>query len=174
MPTNLYRKMPKKTAGASQNRGGADLAKQQGHPHRDQKPKIIQFTIGRTSFKAQLSDTPTAERFWRALPIFSVAETWGETIHFETPVPTGRDRTARINARPGDICFWTNDNRVIIAFGPSPISRPGEIRLPTLCNVFAKAMDDASVLKIVTPGEKVSVKAADNAHNIERALKTDN
>jgi len=161
MPTNLYRKLPRAKAGASQYRDGIGSTKRQDQRSSDQKPRIVQFTIGRVSFKAQLSDTPTADRFWRSLPIFSVAETWGETIHFETSVPTGRDRTARINARPGDICFWTNDNRVIIAFGPSPISRPGEIRLPTLCNVFAKAIDDAGVLKIVTPGEKVSVKAAD-------------
>ena len=101
----------------------------------------------------------TADRIWSTLPIYSTAETWGQSLHFETPVETGRDRTARTLAQPGDICFWSEDDRILIAFGPTPISRPGEIRLPRPCNIWAKALDDVTPLKDVSPGEKVSVTA---------------
>jgi hypothetical protein len=120
----------------------------------------ILIRVGRVKIRARLLDTPTADRLWRALPLFSTAETWGQSIHFETPVESGRERNARTIAVPGDICFWVEDDRVIIAFGPTPISRPGELRLPRPCNLWARALDDVRVLLAVRPGEKVSVTPA--------------
>jgi len=79
----------------------------------------------------------------------------GEAIHFEVPVASGRDRTARLQARLGDVCFWSGERRVIIAFGQTPISRPDEIRMPSPVNVFATALDDVGVLRDVRVGEKV-------------------
>jgi hypothetical protein len=119
----------------------------------------VLIKAGRVAIRAELLDTETAERIWTALPLFSTAETWGNSVHFETPVETGRERGARANSEAGDICFWTEDDRIIIAFGPTPISRSGEIRLPRPCNIWAKAMDDVALLKTVAPGEKVSVTA---------------
>lgn len=146
MPTNILR-----------NRRGPAKA-----PSRPavQPPRIALIRAGRTSLRIELSATPTADRIWAALPFHSVAVTWGRAIHFETPVETGRDPTARELANPGDICFWIEDDRVLIAFGPTPISRPGEIRLPRPCNVWAKALDDVTLLKDVASGEKVSVTVA--------------
>jgi hypothetical protein len=90
-----------------------------------------------------------------ALPIFATAETWGEAIHFEVPVAYGRDRSAKINGAAGEIYYWSDDDRVIFAFGPTAISRPDEVRLPRPCNVWADALDDLSVFRGVTPGEKI-------------------
>lgn len=146
MPTNILRKRPK-PAGAA--------ARPAAHPARR---AVIR--AGRVSIRIELGTTPTADRIWAALPMHSTVETWGRVIHFETPVETGRDRTARQLANIGDICFWVEDDRVLIAFGPTPISRPGEIRLPRPCNIWAKALDDVTPLKDVAPGEKVSVTVA--------------
>jgi uncharacterized protein len=117
------------------------------------------IAAGRVKVRAELLDTPTAERIWAALPFFSSVETWGQSINFETPVETGRERSARATVAAGDIAFWGEDDRVVIAFGPTPISRGAEIRLPRPCNIWAKALDDVTLLKTVTPGEKVSVTA---------------
>ena len=106
----------------------------------------------------EFHDTVTADLIWRALPLHSVAETWGDSIHFDTPLKGGRDRTARINGRAGEVYFWAEDERIVIAWGPTPISRPDEIRLMRPCNLFAHAIDDASVFDTVTPGEKVSLE----------------
>lgn len=123
-------------------------------------PRRILIKAGRVILRAELLSTPTADRLWAALPLHCTAETWGESLHFETPVGTGRERGARLNCAAGDICYWCEDDRVIIAYGPTPISRRHEIRLPSPCNVWAKALDDVRVLKTVRPGEKVSVTAA--------------
>ncbi len=83
--------------------------------------------------------------------------TWGRAIHFETPVDSGREPAAQALVGADDIGYWCEEDRVIIAFGATPISRPGERRLPTPCNIWAKALDDTSPLQSVVPGEKVVV-----------------
>ena len=117
------------------------------------------LTAGRVSLRLQLRDTATARLVWRALPLHSTAETWGSSIHFETPLETGRDRTAKTIATVGDIYFWVEQDRILVPFGPTPISRPGECRLPCPCNVWAQALDDVRQLATVTPGEMVSMLA---------------
>ncbi len=125
-------------------------------------PRHVVITCGRVAIRARLADTPTADRIWAALPAHSTAETWGASIHFEVPIESGRERGARQMIDRGQIAYWSEDDRIIIGFGPTPISRPSEIRLPNPCNIWATALDDVGALKAVRPGEKVSVIAAAN------------
>ena len=149
MPTNILR-----------NRGSAVSARKAGRPEKGacQKRRVV-IKAGRASIRADLLDTETADRIWAALPLYSAAETWGSSIHFEIPVESGRERNARSKSELGDIYFWNEDNRIIIVFGRTPISQPGEMRLSRPCNVWAKTTDDVTLLKTVVPGEKVSVTA---------------
>lgn len=151
MPTNLLRAKSKPRASTSPPAGGT---------------RRVRIVAGRVAIRAELLDTPTADRIWAALPLFSTAETWGESIHFETPVESGRDRSARTLAVVGDIHFWTEDDRIMVPFGPTPISKSGEIRLPQPCNIWARAIDDVRALKDVRPGEKVSVSAMDGVPDV--------
>lgn len=122
----------------------------------------ILIRAGDVAIRARLLDTPTAERLWATIPIYSTAETWGAAIHFDTHVETGRERGATWNVKPGQIAFWTEEGKVIIGFGLTPLSRPGEIRLPSPCNVWAEALDDVTALAKVRPGERVAVLEADS------------
>ena len=150
MPTNLLK---------GQNRSVKADPKQRHKGATKPADRCIEISAGNVTIRAQLLDTPTADRVWAALPLHSTVKTWGEAIHFETHVESGRERNARIVVEPGDICFWVEDDRIIIAFGRTPISRPNECRLPRPCNLWARALDDVRVLKAVRPGEKVSVTA---------------
>ena len=125
-------------------------------------PRDIVIETGQIKLRATLTDTPTAARIWSALPLFSTVEVWGASIHFEVPVRSGRERTARLNVMPGDICFWSEDNRVIIGFGPTPISKPSEIRLMRPCNIWAVTNDDVTALGTVNGGDKISITAVRN------------
>ena len=69
------------------------------------QPRIAILEIGGIAIRLRLADTETAARIWAALPLFSTAETWGAAVHFEVPVRTGRDRTARLNGVPGEVYF---------------------------------------------------------------------
>ncbi len=111
-------------------------------------PRHIFIETGSVRLRARLADTPTAERIWAALPLFSAVETWGDCIHFEIPVHTGRERNARLNVQPGDVCFWSENDRVLIGFGPTPISMANEIRLMRPCNIWATALDDVTALRV--------------------------
>lgn len=147
MPTNILRK-------------AAEARRPQQRPARPGgAPRRAVLTAGRVSIRVELADTPTADLVWRALPLHSTAETWGSSIHFETPLEAGRDRTARINASVGDICFWVEQDRIVVPFGPTPISRKGECRLQSPANVWAHALDDVTALAVVTPGEKIALVA---------------
>ncbi len=147
MPTNVLRKANKKPTARKVGAGAGAVRR-------------ANFTAGSVQLKFELLPTVTAELIWRALPIYSIAETWGESLHFECPVRAGRERTARLNVTAGDVCYWSEDDRVMLGWGPTPISRPHEIRLMRPCNIWARVLGDPAVLAVVTPGEKVSLQRA--------------
>lgn len=149
MPTNILRKKSTKKSAPSV---GAGVPK---------GTRRASLKAGRTALELELLDTTTADLIWRIMPIYSIVETWGDSIHFECPVRAGRERTARLNVSPGDVCYWSEDDRVMLGWGPTPISRPNEIRLMRPCNIWARAVGDPSILDIVTPGEKVSLVRID-------------
>lgn len=130
---------------------------------RPAQQRLIRIKIGDRTIRARLLDTPTADRIWHALPLFAPAETWGDAIHCETVVRTGRDRTAKLHAAVGEIYYCAADERVIFAFGRTPISGPKEMRLPQPCNVWAVALDDLAVFRGTTPGDKISFERIDEA-----------
>ena len=146
MPTNYLRRA--KTAPRPAGRPGAVVSP---------ADRRAILTVGMAQFELELHPTPTADAVWRALPINSVAETWGDSLHFEVPVRAGRDRTARMNARPGDLYFWPDEARILMVWGMTPISRDGEIRLMRPCNVWATALGDLTALDGLVPGGKVSL-----------------
>ena len=151
-PTNTMR--PSTAALSSEQRE----SRRKGPPSR----REILIRVGPVALRARLCDTPTADRIWQALPIYSTAKIWGGSIHFETPIDTGRERGATSTAARGDILFWVEEHRVVIAFGPPPISRPGEMRLSAPCNVWAVALDDVAALAAVQPGARAAILEADS------------
>ncbi len=125
-------------------------------------PRAVLIHAGRAVLYARLLATPTADRIWDALPLYGIVERWGDSIHFETPIETGRERSARWAVRAGEIAFWCEDDRVIIGFGPTPLSRPGEIRMPSPANIWAVTTDDVTALAALVGGERVAVIEADS------------
>lgn len=147
MPTNLLRRNDKPPRPAS---------RRDTTPPATQR-RIAVLKVRSLTLRIALATTATADRIWTQLPLNSTIETWGQSIHFETHVETGRDRTARLNIEPRDVAYWSEDDRIIVAWGPTPISRPSEIRMMRPCNVWATLLDDPSVLADITPGERVTL-----------------
>jgi uncharacterized protein len=58
---------------------------------------------------------------------------------------------------PGEIAYWPEGPAIAIGFGRTPISKGGETRLASPCNVFAKALGDVKALGVVMAGTKVVV-----------------
>jgi len=153
MPTNLLRRNTRKPAAAPRA----------APPAFD---RLALIRAGNVRIRIRLLNTPTADRIWRALPIFSTAELWGQgEVFFKTPLESGRERGAKVLVQPGEIAFSPDRDVIAIAFARTPTSRPGELRLWSPSNIWACALDDVRALQAVRPGEKIEVRAlkADNA-----------
>jgi len=119
----------------------------------------IRFDFGSVVIEAELLPTSTAEAIWRALPIKGTVLRWGEEVYFSTPVDVDREPGARALVEAGEIAYWPDGNAIAIGFGRTPISSPGEIRLATPCNIWAKAAQDVRRLSGVPAGAQVAVTA---------------
>jgi hypothetical protein len=68
---------------------------------------------------------------------------------------------ARAVVSKGEIAFWPDGDAITIGFGATPISKRGEIRFTSKCNVWAIAIDDVDQLKGVYAGEDITVMEAE-------------
>ncbi len=120
----------------------------------------LMITIGGVTLRVALLDTPTAAALYDAAPFESVANCWGDEVYFGTPVSLPREPDARDVVTPGEIAYWPEGDAIAIAFGPTPISRAGESRLASPCNIWARAIDDVGALAAVSPGAPARVERA--------------
>ncbi|ARF56443.1 cyclophilin-like fold protein [Streptomyces gilvosporeus] len=118
----------------------------------------ISWPAGHTT--ATLDDTPTAAALLAALPIDGTAHTWGEEVYFDTGLAPALEADARQVVEPGTVAFWTEGNALALPYGPTPISRGGESRLASPCNVLGRLDGDPRVLATVRSGDAIHVHRA--------------
>lgn len=123
----------------------------------------ILIRAGNVAIRARLLATPTADRIWDALPLRGSVQTWGKEVYFRTPISHDLEPDARAVVSKGEIAFWPDGDAISIGFGATAISKRGEIRYTSKCNVWAVAIDDVDQLKSVYAGEEVSVVEADDS-----------
>jgi len=122
------------------------------------KVKIVSERIG--VVEADLLETrspKTIEAIWKALPFEARANTWGDEIYFSIPVTVGEEN-AQETVELGDVGYWPPGHGFCIFFGPTPISRKGEIRPADPVNVFAKVKGDPKVFKKIKSGDRIRIE----------------
>ncbi|AXE27130.1 hypothetical protein C0216_30250 [Streptomyces globosus] len=109
---------------------------------------------------ATLEETPTSKALVEALPISASAHTWGEEVYFDTGVSVALESGARQVVEPGTVAFWTEGDALALPYGPTPISRSGECRLASPCNVLGSFDGDPRLLATLRAGDPVRVELA--------------
>ena len=120
----------------------------------------IKISSGKIEVEGNLFNSPTAEAVWNALPFTAKANTWGDEIYFSIPVQTSLEDNASEVVECGDIGYWPTGSAFCIFFGPTPISRKGEIKPASAVNVFGRIESNTSVLKKISSGSLITVKKA--------------
>jgi hypothetical protein len=63
----------------------------------------LKMTMGPVRLEAELFDTPTAIAAYANLPLASTASTWGDEVHFATPVHVRKELDARDVVKAGEL-----------------------------------------------------------------------
>jgi len=121
--------------------------------------RAIVITVGEVSAEAQLNESPTATAIWGALPITAEADTWGDEIYFDVGVTAGLESLREV-VEAGDLGYWPPGRAFCIFFGPTPMSRGGEIRPASPVSVVGRIAGDPKVFKTVRAGSPVTVRRA--------------
>ncbi len=122
--------------------------------------RTIRIISGDVTVTAELNASPTADAVWEALPLHASASTWGDEIYFSISVKAGLEADARDVVEIGDLGYWPSGTAFCIFFGPTPVSRAGEIRPASAVNVFGKVVEDTGPLRRIADGSEIAVLKA--------------
>ena len=111
--------------------------------------RTMRILIDTLEFTAKLAHTPTAEALWNALPLQAEAHRWGDELYFSVPFSAPLESDAQEVVQAGDVAYWPDGPTLCFFFGPTPVSRPNEIRAAAAVNVCGRIRDESSVLRQV-------------------------
>lgn len=118
---------------------------------------IFPQSIGVVEVELTGKNPKTLQALKSAAPFESRVNLWGEMIYFSTPARVAQE-VAKDVVDVGDVAYWPPGRALCIFFGPTPISRGGEIRPASPVNVIGKVIGDTERLKKVKDGEVVRVE----------------
>ena len=117
----------------------------------------IRIRSGQLVMEAELNESPTALAVYEALPLSVRANTWGDEIYFSIPVRQKLDGTAAELVQIGDLGYWPSGQAFCIFFGPTPVSRSGEIRPASAVNIIGRVIGDARTFKAVNDDDLIEL-----------------
>ena len=103
----------------------------------------------------ELRETLTADIIYRALPLKSKVQKWGDEIYFETGLSIDLEFDAKSIINIGEIAFWNSGSAIAIGYGKTPISKGNEIRLISPCNVWADCKFEKSDIENIKENDTI-------------------
>jgi len=102
----------------------------------------IQLKIGDKTMRADLYDTPAAERLREILPQVISMTRWGEEYYGGCGISMEAGPGAREEMEIGEIGLWPGGSALCIFFGPTPASRGTEPRAISPVNPVGRIQGD--------------------------------
>jgi hypothetical protein len=118
---------------------------------------IFPQSIGVVEVELIGKNPKTLQAIRNAAPFEGRVSLWGEEIYFSTPARAAQEAAQEV-VEVGDVAYWPPGRALCIFFGPTPVSRGGEIRPASPVNVIGKVLGDTERLKRVKDGEVVRVE----------------
>ena len=123
----------------------------------------IIISVGDEDFSARLTDDgspETVRKIVEALPIESVARTWGDEIYFDIPVEQAEEN-AQATVSKGALGYWPAGSCFCIFFGRTPMSSSEDEIVPASPVNVIGAVANPDGFKAHGPGETVSIRLAE-------------
>ena len=117
----------------------------------------ITITAGDVSATAELSDGPTADAIWEALPIEAAANTWGDEIYFAIQVTASEEPEARAEVAVGDLGYWPPGHAFCVFYGRTPASTGDAPRAASPVNGIGRVLGDVTVFRGVRSGTPIKI-----------------
>jgi len=118
----------------------------------------IMLVLGRHEFRAELNDSETSSKIWKALPFEAAASTWGNEIYFGIPVHAALEPDASSEREIGDICYWVEGSSMCIFFGRTPASTSDRPKAAAPVNYLGRLVDiDIKALKAIKDGDLIKI-----------------
>lgn len=119
----------------------------------------IKISTADASFEAEVHDTPTGRAMMAALPIESVANTWGDEIYFQADFQATLEPGAKAEVEIGELAYWPSMPAFCIFYGPTPMSAGPKPVAASAVNVFGKlSTTNPDKLRSVRDGEPIKVE----------------
>ena len=123
----------------------------------------IKVQVADEVFDAELDEDAapqTVQKILDALPIESVAKTWGDEIYFDIPVTAGPENPHE-KVSKGDLGYWPVGEAFCIFFGKTPMSRSEDEIIPASPVNLIGRIENPDALKKHRAGETVRIEAGD-------------
>jgi len=119
-------------------------------------PTPVIIIIGELQIKAELNDSPSAEKLKQLLPLEFPMSRWGDEYYGDCGIKEELSQDAREVMEKGELAIWPGGKALCMFFGPTPVSEGDEPRAISPVNPVGKLVDNPEVLKAL--GGSIQVK----------------
>ncbi len=114
-------------------------------------PVPIRIMVGGIELRGELNDSATARAIAKKLPLEFLGDYWGDEIYGTIPVRRGEENPVEVIESPGTLGYWPVGHAFCLFWGPTPVSRAGEIRPASPVTVIGQVTEGLEALIAARP-----------------------
>ena len=126
--------------------------------HMKHKIEIVIPQLKNIEIELDDSNSPnTVKKFVENLPFTVGLNLWGDEIYTEESPIHEKEENAKPLVELNDVAYWPTGKAICLFYGPTPISKKGEIKPYSSVNVVGKILKpDKSILRKISDGSEAT------------------